>query len=454
MQAIALLIGMALLFDGVQAELSILHGVPFIGNLAGTIATFFIDIWAFLSIWFGFKLADPNISFMRPKRAITLLGGGIIELIPVVNALPAWTLSVVILIVISRGEEALAETLEKAGGAAAIVGKVAAVAGKVAPNPAIQQSLKRASETAQKVSSSAKGAASTLRAREAGAQGNTTRTTGTRGVDKETAGATGARTQALSRGADTQNQVSRDDTPASTDTAEQKTSQEKNNPAATDIGAPPVFRQPLAPTSTPNEPTQKGSLATEPTQQALKESADISATAPAPNPAQPGEAQTATKIPGAVPSGHTEPQTAPAPTLGQRAPTSTAPAIGGRTRGNPPTSLRKPGNSTLGEQAPAKREGGGTPTKPGAAIGQQGQPAPSLNSSTPTSDTGSGTVRSSFSSSKTVPPIQPEGESPDRGETGIGQKQTTLDLSAIMEKRRKKLKEEFARAMEEGEKLP
>lgn len=149
---------MAILFDYLQAEISLLHSIPVVGNLAGSLATFFIDVWAFLSIWLGFKLADPNISFMRPKKALTLFGGAIIEIIPILNILPAWTLSVVLIIIMSRGEEALVNTLEKVAGGAQIAGKVAKLAAKVAPNPALRAGLKGAGEAADKVGAAAKGA--------------------------------------------------------------------------------------------------------------------------------------------------------------------------------------------------------------------------------------------------------------------------------------------------------
>ncbi|MDB5266770.1 MAG: hypothetical protein JWN89_585 [Parcubacteria group bacterium] len=79
-----LLIGLALFFDGVQVLMTFL----FLGWLVGLVA--------FMTFWLLFKLL--GISFATPKRAGIMGGGFIIEMIPFISALPAWTLAVTLII--------------------------------------------------------------------------------------------------------------------------------------------------------------------------------------------------------------------------------------------------------------------------------------------------------------------------------------------------------------------
>lgn len=80
-----LMTGAALFFDGLQ----ILVGwVPIIGQIISPIIGFF----ALITFWFWFKI--HGISFSKKKRAATIGAGAIIELIPILNLLPMWTLAV------------------------------------------------------------------------------------------------------------------------------------------------------------------------------------------------------------------------------------------------------------------------------------------------------------------------------------------------------------------------
>lgn len=83
------MIVVALLFDVIQALINLL---PF----AGQILSFFVSIFAFLTFYVWFKI--HGTSFSKPTRALKFLGGFSIELIPVLNMLPAWTLAVVLII--------------------------------------------------------------------------------------------------------------------------------------------------------------------------------------------------------------------------------------------------------------------------------------------------------------------------------------------------------------------
>lgn len=84
-----LMIGTALFFDGLQA---IFQVAPAIGQILAAM----IAVVAFLTFWLWFKLYGVN--FATPKRSAYLGGGFIIELIPILDILPAWTLAVTLII--------------------------------------------------------------------------------------------------------------------------------------------------------------------------------------------------------------------------------------------------------------------------------------------------------------------------------------------------------------------
>jgi hypothetical protein len=77
---IALMICTAIFFDILQWFLAFI----FMDWLAG--------IYAFLTFYVWFKV--HGIKFAKPKRALALGGAGLIEMIPIFSALPAWTAAV------------------------------------------------------------------------------------------------------------------------------------------------------------------------------------------------------------------------------------------------------------------------------------------------------------------------------------------------------------------------
>lgn len=95
---IGLMIGSALLFDGLQALLTPI----FLGWAVG--------IFAFLTFWLWFRMY--GISFMRPKRLATMGAASIIEMIPFLSVIPAWTFAVAYLAISSKAKE----TISSVGG--------------------------------------------------------------------------------------------------------------------------------------------------------------------------------------------------------------------------------------------------------------------------------------------------------------------------------------------------
>lgn len=88
-----MMVSVAALFDLVQF---FLNWIPFLG----WILTSLLGVVAWLTFLLWFKM--HGVDFVKPSRALTLGGGFLIELIPIVNDLPAWTVAVLILIASTR----------------------------------------------------------------------------------------------------------------------------------------------------------------------------------------------------------------------------------------------------------------------------------------------------------------------------------------------------------------
>jgi|SRR3989344_5618062 len=77
---VVLMIAVALFFDALQTLLTFI----FMGWLVG--------IFAGLTFYLWFKL--HGVSFMKPKRLATFGGTALIEVIPFLSVIPAWTFAV------------------------------------------------------------------------------------------------------------------------------------------------------------------------------------------------------------------------------------------------------------------------------------------------------------------------------------------------------------------------
>ncbi len=92
-----LLVWLALFFDGSQFLLNL---VPILGNFLSMVFGFFA--WLSFYVW----LKTKGVQFSGIKKGGTLIGAAIIELVPVVNAIPAWTFAILILIAVTKAEDA------------------------------------------------------------------------------------------------------------------------------------------------------------------------------------------------------------------------------------------------------------------------------------------------------------------------------------------------------------
>ncbi|TSC84537.1 MAG: hypothetical protein G01um101417_202 [Parcubacteria group bacterium Gr01-1014_17] len=90
------MIGVALLFDAVNAGLNL---IPFLGQILSVL----VSIVAYCT--FGFWFLKRGVGFANPKRAVTFFGSGVIEAIPVLNILPGVTLGVALTIAMVQLED-------------------------------------------------------------------------------------------------------------------------------------------------------------------------------------------------------------------------------------------------------------------------------------------------------------------------------------------------------------
>lgn len=105
-----LMISTALFFDALQASVQLVW-------ILGQILAGLVAIYAFLTFWLWFRLY--GIKFSTPKRSAVMGGGFIIELIPILNVLPAWTLAVTIIILDIKAKNIASKAVEsvtKGGG--------------------------------------------------------------------------------------------------------------------------------------------------------------------------------------------------------------------------------------------------------------------------------------------------------------------------------------------------
>lgn len=98
-QAIFML-AVAGVFDLIQFLISF---IPYVG----WIISVFLSIFVWLTFYMWFKLNGISFLDKGSRLAITFFLGAIIEVIPIINILPGWTLSVVLMLLIIRAEDVI-----------------------------------------------------------------------------------------------------------------------------------------------------------------------------------------------------------------------------------------------------------------------------------------------------------------------------------------------------------
>ena len=95
------MIGVAVIFDLAQAGIELIS-VGFLGWLFNPLVSIFASMTFFM--WFTLN----EVSFLKPTKLITMLGTTLIELIPWLNDVPAWTLGVIITLALVYADDIIA----------------------------------------------------------------------------------------------------------------------------------------------------------------------------------------------------------------------------------------------------------------------------------------------------------------------------------------------------------
>lgn len=113
------MVSVALAYDGIQALFDLLHLIPVVGNIIAAIITALISVAAWLTFYIWLKM--HGVHFNSAKRILTMGGGFFLELLPVLNMLPAWTLAVVLIYMTTK----MPKMAQVAVGAKSGAGKIA-----------------------------------------------------------------------------------------------------------------------------------------------------------------------------------------------------------------------------------------------------------------------------------------------------------------------------------------
>jgi hypothetical protein len=113
MMAAALMVSFALLFDAAQFLATFLHILPVVGNAAALVFAWFITILAasVFGVWFALHGISYATGRGAGRRMLIALSAVIIELLPIIDALPAITVGVIGIIIESRIQDAQKKVL-------------------------------------------------------------------------------------------------------------------------------------------------------------------------------------------------------------------------------------------------------------------------------------------------------------------------------------------------------
>ncbi|MEI6480378.1 MAG: hypothetical protein WCO12_02540 [bacterium] len=138
----AKMLAVAIFFD---VSLGAIQLIPVAGSIMASVFNV-VPLTVFF-IWYKIE----GTSFSNPKKAISFFGASLIEFIPLVNALPAWSAEITYMYILDKKDV----ILEKAAGAAGGVAGGASVAGKVARfvpgGKNLSKNLQETSEKAKKL---------------------------------------------------------------------------------------------------------------------------------------------------------------------------------------------------------------------------------------------------------------------------------------------------------------
>lgn len=100
------MIVVALFFDVIQFGADLMTFIPFVGFILGWVVSSGVSLFAWLTFFLWLRLSGTKFD---TKIVATTIGAFFIELIPVLNALPAWTLSIVLIILMQKSKKVLSK---------------------------------------------------------------------------------------------------------------------------------------------------------------------------------------------------------------------------------------------------------------------------------------------------------------------------------------------------------
>ncbi len=102
------MIGIALLFDGLQMILSIVFGITGVGIPIAMLADWMIGFFAGICFWIWFLLCGVNFNGKKAGSLLASMALGIfLEAVPLLDALPGITFTVARTVILVRIEDAL-----------------------------------------------------------------------------------------------------------------------------------------------------------------------------------------------------------------------------------------------------------------------------------------------------------------------------------------------------------
>lgn len=101
------IIGLALLFDGIQFAVLPIFAIPFIGFILALIIPFVVSFTAFVALGFWFAYLKTNIIGGKQAglKILAAFGAVAIDLLPLISSLPAITFGAVVIIIGTRIED-------------------------------------------------------------------------------------------------------------------------------------------------------------------------------------------------------------------------------------------------------------------------------------------------------------------------------------------------------------
>ena len=100
-----LVIGGAVFFDSIQIIAQFFHPIPVLGTVVALMLSWVVTSIAFLTFTFVFLALRIKFIQRKPGKMLAFGGSFVAEMVPLIQALPTWTISVLIVFWLESREE-------------------------------------------------------------------------------------------------------------------------------------------------------------------------------------------------------------------------------------------------------------------------------------------------------------------------------------------------------------